>query len=468
MNENDFAMNETLDESQKYYFEEAPVIRSIFHMVLPMLLSMIATLVFNMTDGYFIGMLDNTQMMAAVTLALPISAAQMALGNFFGTGGGTFISRLLGEGNLVKSKTVSATSFYLSLLSGIVFAIIAIWAMPSMLRLVGATQSAWQYTQNYLTVLVLSSPFIIPAFTLEEIVRAEGASKVSMMGMLAGVTFNLILDPIFIFYFKLDIVGAALATVVGNVVMTATYMYYLNSKKSSLSIRMSDFSKEIAILKEMAKTGFSALLMNLFLVAICLIFNQYASPIGDHFIAGFGISQRVVQLADFIGMSFAMGSVPLIAYAYASGNHKRLKALVKTSAGLLLGITAVISLLLIVFSTGVIGLFTKDPIVIEIGQRILMAQLASTLFAGISSLLTGLFQAIGSGVASTIMAAARGVIFIPVIYLGNLMFGMDGVIWSMTTSEIMATAIGIGLLIGLRVKGYFSDSHSKEIVNECL
>lgn len=453
---------EILDDDQKYYFETAPVSKSIFHMVLPMLLSLVATLIFNMTDGYFIGKLGSTAMMAAVTLALPVSAFQMAIGNFFGTGGGTFVSRLLGEGNIKKAKGVSSSSFFLGLFTAVLFALGMLLAMDGVLDLIGASGVVRSFTKDYLMVLIISSPIIIPAFTLEEMVRAEGASKVSMAGMLVGVTVNLILDPIFIFYFKMNIVGAAIATVIGNLAMLSTYMYYLNSSKSSLSLKVRDLQLKFSLFYEIAKTGFSALLMNLFLVVICIVFNQYAASIGEKFIAGFGISQRVVQLADFVGMSFAMGSVPLIAYAFASGNMKRMKLLIQTSATYLIGITAIIAVLLILFRSSVIGLFTIDQEVIVIGQTILLAQLASTLFAGISSLLTGVYQAIGNGVAATILSVARGVLFIPVIILGSRRYGTLGVIWSMTVSEVLATVIGLAILMILGIKGIGAGQYDQD------
>lgn len=443
---------ENTDQKSLYYLEKAPVPKAITHMVIPMMLSFIATLIYNITDAFFIGKLDNTAMMAAVTLALPFSAILMALGHLFGVGAGTYVSRLLGEDNANGAKKVCSVNFWSSILIGVIFMAICLPLLSPLLQLLGAKGDTLPYTRNYILMFVIGAPFIIANFSLEETVRAEGASTASMIGMLAGITVNILLNPIFIFVLHMDVMGSALASVIGNVISVAWFIYYLQKKSTVQSVSIKDFKPNKEIYKDIFKVGISAFLLDGFMVITGLFFNNYAVLYGDSVVAGFGISQRVVQITDFISMSFSMGAVPLIAFAYSAKNNERLVEIIKTTVLYMIGITLGLSAILFVLRTQVIGIFSIDPAVIAIGQTILMAQLCSTLFAGLSALFTGIFQAFGAGVQSTVMSVMRGIVFIPILIFGNMLFAVNGVIWAMTISEAFACIAGLILWLGIRGK----------------
>jgi len=180
------------------------------------------------------------------------------------------------------------------------------------------------------------------------------------------------------------------------------------------------------------------------------MFNNYAVLYGDHVVAAFGVANRVCQISDFIGMGLYMGVVPLIAFSYASNNTERLNRVLKTTAFYLVTIISVIAAVLFVFRTQVLELFSSDESVIKIGVIILTALLFSTLFADISGLLTSMFQAFGKSIQSTIMSVSRGIALIPIIIIGNSLFQLNGVIWSMTASELCACFIGLLLWFGCK------------------
>lgn len=422
------------------------------HMVIPMMLSFITTIIYNITDAYFIGKLNNTAMMASVTLALPFSCVLMAFGHLFGVGSGTFISRLLGEKNIDRAKQVSSINLWSSMIMGVVFMAICLPFLSSILGLLGADGETFVNTKNYLLWYVLGSPFVIASISLEEAVRAEGAATASMIGMVAGVVVNIILDPIFIFGLHMNVMGAALATILGNVTSSIWYMYFLQKKSSVQSISMKDFKPSKNIYANILKVGVSAFLLDGFMVITSLLYNNYSMIYGNSVVAGFGISQRIIQIIDFISMSFAMGIVPLIAYAYSAQNNKRLLEIIKKTILYMLGTIITMSVILLALKTKVIGIFSIDPKVIEIGQRILLAQICSTVFAALSGIFTGIFQAFGTAVQSTIMSIFRGLLFIPILMIGNRLFFVNGVIWAMTVSEGITAVVGIILWIGIREK----------------
>lgn len=443
---------ENIDEKSLYYLEKAPVTKAIIHMAIPMILSSITSVVYNIIDAFFIGKLNNTAMMAAVMLALPFSSVLMALGQMFGVGSGTYISRLLGEGNTDDTKKVSSINFWSSMLMGIIFMMICLPFLSSILPLLGASGETLQHTRSFVMILVIGAPVIIVNMALESAVRAEGASTVSMTGTIGGIIINIILNPLFIFVLNMNVMGSALASVCGNIVSIFYFIYYLQKKSTVQSLSIKYFKPSKKIYGEIFKVGVSALLLSGFMVIIGLLFNNYSMIYGDNVVAGFGVAQRVVQIVDCIGMGFAMGVVPLIAFAYSANNKERLMEIVKKTILYILGLTLAIGVVISIFRLQIIGLFSIDPEVIAIGEITLIAQLSSTVFAALCEFFTGIFQAQGAGVQSNVMAAVRGVLFIPILIVGNLLFAVNGVIWAMTATEGLSCLIGIALWLGIRRK----------------
>ena len=432
----------TKTNNAMYYLEKAPVSKAIIHMAVPMILGMVVNMIYNITDAYFIGLLNNTSSLAAITLALPFTTILMALGELYGTGGSTYISRLLGEKNVDGVKKASSVNFYLSLLTGALFAVICLPFLKPLLSVLGAAGEVYIPTREYILPFVIGAPLVVANFTLGQTLRGEGAAKESMIGMVVSVGVNIILDPIFIFPLGFGVMGAAIATVIGNVCAVAYYVWYLYKKSPVQSVSIIDFKPTGDMLAHIFKIGLSAFLLSCFLIVSSLLFNNYAMIYGDHVVASFGVANRLCQISDFIGMGLYMGVVPLIAFSYAAGNTERLNKVLKTTATYLVGIVLGIAVILFIFRAQVISLFSADPDVIAAGEKILTALLASTLFAGISGLFTSMFQAFGKGTQSNIMSVARGVALIPVIIVGNALFGLDGVIWSMPISEFCACIIG--------------------------
>lgn len=454
-------------ESNSYYFETSPIWRAIVHMSLPMMLGMSLNIIYNMVDAFFIGKLNQTAMMTAITLALPFTTILMAVGNLFGTGGGTFISRLLGDKKLQDAKTVSSVTFYFSLLSGLILMLLCIPLLRPILQLLGAKNDTMLFTQGYILAFILGGPIIIANFALEQVVRAEGASGVSMNGMGVSVIVNIILDPILIFICHMNIVGAALGTIIGNFCAVVYYIIYLQRKSPFLTVSLKVFKPSLDIAKEIFKIGISALLMDVFLIISSLLLNNLLAYYGDYTVAGFGISQRIVQLSDFIGMGLFMGVVPLIAYAYSAKNKDRMMKIIRSTAIYIAFLVTTISAVLLTFRKPVFWLFSSDFGVINIGTVFLTAMLISSLFTSLSGLFTGIFQGIGREKEATIMSVARGLILIPVMITGNIIWGLNGVIWSLTVSEILASLIGLILWIHLKQNLSLANVRSHSLEELC-
>ena len=414
-------------KSENYWLLDAPASKAIWHMAIPMMLGMSVNIIYNITDTFFIGRLNDTAALAAISLLLPFTTILMAIGNLFGTGGSTLFSRLLGSENTDKTRQCSATTLWLSFIFGLLAAVISVIFSNSITRLLGADTNTFAYVRQYLIFYGMGSPFIVANFTLEQLIRGDGESVESMIGMMISVGVNIVLDPILMFGFHLGIRGAAIATVLGNTAAVTYYIVCIWRSDNQLSALPKYFRLEKQMLKEIFSVGLSAMLLDILLIVSSLMFNYYALKYGDYVLAGFGISQKLVQIVDLIGMGLYMGVIPLIAVAYGAGNKLRMNEIIKKTTIYLVLVITCLFVILFTCRNFIIHCFSNDSDVIHIGAYILTVQLCSSFFAVGAGLLTGIFQAKGEGTPAVIMSVMRGLILIPAIIFGNYFFKVNGV-----------------------------------------
>ncbi|HIF5283161.1 TPA: MATE family efflux transporter [Clostridioides difficile] len=432
-------------KNENYWLLDAPVTKAIWHMAIPMMLGMSINIIYNITDTFFIGRLNDTAALATISLLLPFTTILMAIGNLFGTGGSTLFSRLLGSENTDRTKQCSATTLWLSFLFGLLTAIISIIFSNYIIRLLGADSNTFAYVKQYLIFYGMGAPFIIANFTLEQLIRGDGKSVESMIGMMISIGANIILDPILMFGLQLGIRGAAIATVIGNAFAVIYYIVCIQRADNQLSALPKYFRLEKQILKEIFLVGLSAMLLDILLIVSSLMFNYYALKYGDYVLAGFGISQKLVQIVDLIGMGLYMGVIPLIATAYGARNELRVKEIIKKTALYLALVITCLFTILFTCRNFIVHCFSNDSDVIRIGAYILTVQLCSSFFAAGAGLLTGIFQAKGEGTPAVVMSVMRGIMLIPAIIFGNYLFKMNGVIFSLLVAEAISCITGLVL-----------------------
>ncbi|MFL0166295.1 MATE family efflux transporter [Candidatus Clostridium helianthi] len=434
--------------SNEYYLESAPITKAIAHLSIPMMIGMSVGTIYNVINAFFIGLLNNTDMLTAITLGLPIFTILMAFGNMLGAGGGTFITRLIAKQDKEKAKKIAGYSFYSSIIIGILLGIIAMIALNPIVKILGADTSAIiNYTKSYSLTMFIGGFAIIMNFALEQVVRAEGASKESMFGMVVSTIFGLIFDPLFILVFKFNVIGVAVSMILANIASSIYYIYYLETKSENLKGFIKNFNISLKDKIEIYKVGVSELFLAGFLIITTLLLNNYSIRYGESVVASFGIALRLVQVPEFLAMGLALGIIPLIAYNFSNENFKRLKDSIKQSALWILGLSGGFVTLVFIFRNVIIRLFSNDSAVLSVGVYIMAAMLISALFNGFTTLFTGIFQASGQGIPSTIMGITQGILFIPVIIVLNNFYGLHGVIWSMTITEIITFLTGAILYI---------------------
>lgn len=440
-----------MDAENLYYFEKAPVAKAVAHFAVPMMLGTSMSVIYSILNAYFLGMLNNTAMLTALALTLPLFAIIMALGNLIGMGSGTYISRLLGKKKYDDVKHVSSFAFYSSLVLGLVVIAASLPLIDQIVYGLGATSDSFEFTKDYVTIMIIGSPFVILFFTLENIVRSEGAAITSMIGMIISVVVNIILDALFIFVFHWSVTGVATATVISNVVASAFYAFHIRYKSQFLTVSAKWFKATKEILSNVFKIGVPIFIMSIFLGAMSLILNHFLIEYGDQAVAAYGISSRLLQFPEFILMGLCEGVVPLIAFSFTA-NKMRMKHTIGFTIKTIVVLAFVFGVIVYLISDNLIGLFTNDPHLIEVGSYILHVTFLSLFITGITTLFTGIFQATAQGTAAFIMSIIQGIILIPMLFITNHMYGFHGVIWSLVIADAVSFLVGAIMLYVLRNK----------------
>lgn len=427
-------------------FENMPVPKAVLKLALPTMMGMLVSVIYNLADTFFVGQLNDPYQVAAVTITMPIFLFLMAFGSIFGIGGGAFISRLLGMKDYESVKKTSSFAFYGGLFVGLVCTILALIFMPNLLNISGASENTYLFAENYLRVIALGAPVIILGFSLGQLIRAEGSAKEAMFGMMLGTVINIILDPILILWAGWGVQGAAIATVIANLISVLYYLRYFKKGSSVLSVSFSYFVFDSKIIGEIFSIGIPASLNSLLMSSSNIVLNNFAVSYGDNVVAAFGVIGRINMLPIFLLIGLAQGAQPLLGYNYASGNIKRMKEAMKFTGMISSGIGSLFAIIFFFTGRSLVRIFIDDANVILLGEQFIRVIILSLPILGILMLITVTFQAIGAARPSLILSVARqGFVFLPVLLIGNYFFGMDGLIFAQPIADIGAVALAIFL-----------------------
>jgi multidrug efflux pump len=438
--------------SNRWYLSSAPIVRALVFLCVPMAAAMIVGALYNLANAGFIGSLDDTALLAAVTLGSPILGLVMGIGNVFGVGGGAMVSRLLGAAEhdparAEEIRRVSSFSVWGSVIAGALAGGAGLLLLHPLVELLGANSTTIDATSAFVGVLLAFVPVLAAAVCLEQLVRAEGAARQVMTGLIASTIANLVFDVLFILVLGWGVAGAALATGLANLGVVVYFAVWLQRNSEHMSLAPRWFTLAPAVTKPVLGVGVGTLLQSAFLIVTALVLNNLAAQYGDGPLAAMGIAVRIAQVPEFLIMGVTLGVLPLLAYSYGKGDRERLAAAVRGSAVAVGSVALVSAVAAFVFREPLFAAFVADPAVLGIGVTILTAQLVAMVANGFTGLITSLFQATGRALAATVMSVTQGVLFVPVVLLGNLWFGLAGVIWALTVTEGVVLMVGVGMWI---------------------
>ncbi|MCI8888871.1 MAG: MATE family efflux transporter [Hungatella sp.] len=436
--------------NNRQLFEEAPVSKAVAVMAIPTMISMLVVVIYNMADTFFIGQTGDPMKVAAVSLATPVFMVFMALGNLFGIGGSSAISRALGEQKGERARNISSFCCYGSLGLGIIMALIFLVGMDTILKLIGASENTIGYARDYLTYIAFGGPFIMFGTAFGNILRGEGAAKESMMGNMIGTITNIVLDPVMILVLDWGVVGAAVATVIGNMAASAFYLLYFLRRKSSLSIRFRDFKAGERIAANVMSIGIPASLNNILMSCANIVLNQVLISYGDTPVAAMGVAMKSNMLVVLLQIGLCAGIQPLIGYNYGARNKKRLMQVFKFTGMCAVILGTVLTIVMVLARQVVIQAFIDDAEVIAYGIQMVIALQLSGPVLGILFLCINTIQGMGKAIPSLVLTICRqGLIFIPAIYILNGLFGLEGAIHAQPAADFISIAMSLAICLGI-------------------
>lgn len=428
-------------------FEETAVPKAYIKLALPVVLSMMMSLVYNMVDTYFIALTDVKELVAGVSLVVPIFTMMIAFGDIFGIGGSSLISRLFGEKRDEEAKRVSAFCVWGAIGFGIIVSIILLLFRGQILAALGTDEATLKYARDYYNWIAIGAAAIIFGLVPSNILRTEGLAAQAMAGSIIGSVANIVLDPVFIFVLKQGAAGAAIATVIANLIADAYYIYAIVRKAKRLSVSQSFVKISGKMIGNIFVIGIPASITNLMQSFMIMMTNHYLLPYGNDKIAAMGIALKANMITALILVGFAFGGQPLIGYNYGSKNSKRLKEILKFSyiSAMVLGL--VFTAVMCIFAPEIIGIFMQDDAIITNGAMMLRFQQAGMVFMSITLVSTCVCQSVGSAAGSFALSISRqGVLYVIVLFIMQAAFGYQGVLMSQMVADI-GTAVMAAIII---------------------
>ena len=421
---------------------------------IPLVLSSLVTILYNLADTFFVGMLNDPVQNAAVTLVYPVVLAFNAVNNLFGVGTSSMMSRSLGAGDYDKVRRCSAFGFYGALVSGLVFSFVCTLFRTPLLHLLGADETTLETTGNYLfwTVCCGAMPAILNVVQ-GHMVRSEGAALHASIGTMSGCVLNMILDPIFILPWGLNMgaAGAGLATFLSNCFACGYFLLLARVKKGKTFVCM-DLRRLREVRRDVVSgilgVGVPASIQNLLNVVGSTILNNFTAAYGASAVAAMGVSQKLNMIPMQMALGFAQGVMPLVSYNYSSGNGKRMKDSILFALGVMVPSMLLVTVLYWLGAPALITAFMENPEIIAYGTRFLRAMCLGIAFMCVDFLVVGVFQALGMGKNALIFAVLRKVVLeIPLLFLLNSLMPLYGIPYAQVVTEMVLAFAAAVMLV---------------------
>ena len=442
-------MSKTALEARHDYLTKTPVPRLICILSVPTIISMMVTNLYNMADTFFVGRIS-TQATAAVGIVLPFMNVIQAVGFFCGHGSGNYVSRKLGAGEIKEAEEMASTGFALAFLLGLVMLALGLSNLTRLATMLGATNTTIKNTNDYLRIILIGTPFMTSQLVVNNQLRYQGAAFYAMLGLVSGAVLNIFLDPLLIFTFNLGVGGAALATIISQIV-SFFILLYGTTRGANINLHFKNIKLNAHYLLEIVNGGTPSLARNALISFSSILLNRTAGAIaGDAAIAGMSVVNRVMMFANSALIGFGQGYQPVCSYNYGAGLHGRVKQGYKFCVfygTLFLLLLAAVSSFM---SEEIVRFFRDDIEVISIGSVALRWQMFSMPLNALIVLSNMMLQAIGKGVRATITASARsGILFIPAILILSKFYGLLGVELAQPVADVCAFLQAIPITISV-------------------
>lgn len=425
---------------------EAPIWKLLATMGLPVIVVMIINVLYNMADVFFMGQAGETMQVAAISLCGPAFNIFQGMGTLFGAGACTAIAMALGQGDRERAKYYTSFCTWASVITGVALAAGMLIFMDPLLAMLGANSETIDFARTYLTIVALGSPFTLFCGALGNALRAGGSSAKVMMISLAGTGINIVLDPLFILVFGWGIGGAAWATVLGNVVSSVlVFIHVRGSDCFSLSPKYFTLKKEVSL--RVLSLGLPMAASTVLMCFSAMFSNQLLVKYGNIAVAANGVAGKASMLVSMIVMGICMGMQPVISYAYGMGDRKRMRSILLVTGTAATLLSTVLGGGFLLGRESFVKAFLNDPEILEMGKFMMLTLLAVPV-GGIYQLCSVYLQGTGKVSYATLTSLlSKGIVFIPVMFLGEALFGLPGLVFSGAITDLISTSISAALCV---------------------
>ncbi|MBR4139724.1 MAG: MATE family efflux transporter [Lachnospiraceae bacterium] len=428
-----------MEQNQQFQkMTQTPVGKLIATLSIPTIISMLVTAIYNMADTFFVSKLG-TSASGAVGIVFSVMAIIQAIGFTFGMGSGSWISRLLGAKEESQATEVAATGFYSAIFICVVMSLVGEWKLDELMRILGASETILPYAREYARYILLAAPIMASSFVLNNILRSEGHAKFAMIGITTGGILNVLLDPLFIFTFRMGIAGAAVATALSQLTSFCILLSYFVMHKTTTRLGIHRLSKRPMVYYQIIKNGMPSFSRQGLASIASILLNQQAAIYGDAAVAAMAIVTKVFMMIFSVMIGFGQGYQPVVGFNYGAGITERVKKAMKFT--LIVGMIGMTSAAVVLFMAAplLMKLFiSDDPAVLDIGTMALRAQAISMPLIPIGTVANMTFQSVGKAWRATIMSSMRqGIFFIPLIFILPAAFGLNGVVATQAAADIL-------------------------------
>jgi len=428
-------MSQTQERSQM--LGEAPVSSVITKLAIPAIIGMLINAVYNFVDTMFVSWIG-TEAMSAAQIGFPVFMILTAVGQLYGIGGSSYLSRLMGEKKMGHSHRTATVVYITSFITGLALFLSSFLILNPLLNLFGATPETLTLAQSYARILFVGAPFIIGNMALNNMLRAEGSALTSMFGLILGAVLNIILDPIFIFGLDMGIGGAALATILAQAITSAFLLSYYLRKKTIVQIHRKHFKPSRQIYTETFKIGTPTLIRQLLASFAIGIMNNAAAQYGTEAVAAIGIVSKIFMLGFYALMGYAQGFLPVAGFNYGAKKYDRVLQAVKVGNRVSTIYCLLVLAIFMGFAGPILTIFKPEPEVAALAQQGIRIWALSMPVLGYSIIINMLFQAIGKGKEAGLLSVSRqGILLIPLLLILPNFFGLYGVLFAQPLADLL-------------------------------
>ena len=437
-----------LEKKQFLKMTKTPIPRLVISLGIPTTLNMMVTSLYNLADTMFVSGLGD-RAIGAVNVVLSLMSIIQAVGFTLGMGAGSIVSRLLGARKRKEADEVTSSAFFAAVSVGLLISILGLCFLTPLMRLLGAPEeldggmTTLEYARQYSLFILIGAPIMCSSFVLNNVLRAEGKAVLSMVGLVSGAVINVALDPLLIYGLNMGITGAAVATMISQIISFTILLIIFFSGKTIVRIKLSAISRRFAVYSDVIATGFPSFCRQI-LASLCTVLLNWAVKPYDGALAALGVVQKVFMLAFSISLGIGQGYQPVLGYNYSAKRFDRVRTAYLFTLGFSVVLMFCFAIACFIAAPWIMRGFLESKNAQDIGtlclrlQSCCMPLLPLNFMAGIT------YQAVGSkAVASLLSVARQGLFYIPAVLILPQVFQLLGVQMCQSVSDVCSFLFSI-------------------------